>query len=111
MAKAMYQGQCQVRNRPATMATRHIIDRTDKSMPQVMITTVMPSAMMPKGAKLRVTLATFSEVPKLGSMAVIKMTRAISAIVTQKDWLEITRWRGVCSLVETKSDMAGVPAC
>ncbi|MBZ9850410.1 hypothetical protein LB565_20730 [Mesorhizobium sp. CA14] len=48
-----------------------------------MITTVMPSAMRPKGAKLRVALATFSEVPKLGSMAVINMTRAMSAIVTQ----------------------------
>ena len=36
-------------------------------MPPVMMTTVMPSAMMPNGAKLRVMLATLSTVPKLGS--------------------------------------------
>jgi len=36
-------------------------------MPPVMMTTVIPIAMIPIGAKLRVTLAAFSTVPKLGS--------------------------------------------
>ena len=68
-------------------------------MPPVMITTVMPSAMMPIGAKLRVMLATFSTVPKLGSSQVMKTIRTKSAIVTQKAWLETTRWKSVCSLI------------
>jgi hypothetical protein len=46
-----------------------MMEPTDRSMPPVMITTVMPSAMMPKGAKLRVMLAVLSTVPKLGSSA------------------------------------------
>ena len=50
------------------MATRPMIEPTERSMPPVMITTVMPSAMMPNGAKLRVMLAAFSTVPKLGSI-------------------------------------------
>ncbi len=62
MAKAMYQGYSQVRNNPATMATRPITEPTERSMPPVMITTIMPSDMMPKMAKLRVMLATLSAV-------------------------------------------------
>ncbi len=57
--KATYQGYPQVRKRPATMATSPMIEPTDRSMPPVMITQVMPSAMIPNGAKLRVTLAMF----------------------------------------------------
>ncbi|WP_254023599.1 hypothetical protein [Mesorhizobium ventifaucium] len=41
----------------------------------------LPQRRLAQGAKLRVTLATLSEVPKLGSMDVIKVTRATSAIV------------------------------
>ena len=67
MRKATYQGYSQVRNSPATIATSPMIEPTERSMPPVMMTTVMPSAMMPKGAKLRVMLATLSTVPKLGS--------------------------------------------
>ena len=44
---------------------------TERSMPPVMMTTVMPSAMIPNGAKLRVMLAVFSTVPKLGSSMVM----------------------------------------
>jgi hypothetical protein len=36
-------------------------------MPPVMMTTVIPKAMMPKGAKFRVMLAKLSTVPKLTS--------------------------------------------
>ena len=41
------------------MATRPMIEPTERSMPPVMITQVMPSAMIAKGAKLRVTLPMF----------------------------------------------------
>ena len=41
------------------MATSPMIEPTERSMPPVMITQVMPSAMIPNGAKLRVTLAMF----------------------------------------------------
>ena len=39
------------------MATSPMIEPTERSMPPVMMTQVMPSAMIPNGAKLRVTLA------------------------------------------------------
>ena len=52
-------------------------------MPPVMMTTVIPIAMIPIGAKLRVTLAAFSTVPKLGSLIVMTTTSTMSAIVTQ----------------------------
>ncbi len=40
--------------RPATMATAPMIEPTERSMPPVMITAVMPIAMMPIKLKLRV---------------------------------------------------------
>ena len=58
-------------------------------MPPVMMTTVIPIAMIPIGAKLRVTLAAFSVVPKLGSLIAMTTTSTMSAIVTQNGWLEI----------------------
>ena len=84
MAKAMYQGYCQVRNRPATMATRPMTEPTDRSMPPVMITIVMPSAMMPNGAKLREMLPILFAVPKLGSIEAMTSDQNNSATVTQK---------------------------
>ena len=39
------------------MATSPMIDPTERSIPPVMMTQVIPSAMIPKGAKLRVTFA------------------------------------------------------
>ena len=39
-----------------TMPVRQRTDPTERSMPPVMITAVMPSAMMPTKAKLRKTL-------------------------------------------------------
>ena len=59
MPKASHQGYSQVRNSPATIATSPMIEPTERSMPPVMITQVMPSAMIPNGAKLRVMLARF----------------------------------------------------
>src|SRR5262245_23276252 len=109
IAKATYQGYCQVRNRPATIATKPITEPTDRSMPPVMITIVMPSAMMPNGAKLRATFPTLFAVPKVGSNAVITTMRASSATVTQKGWLAMVRLNSVCSLTPTTSEIAAWP--
>ena len=67
MKKATYQGYSQLRKSPVTMATAPMIEPMERSMPPVMITTVMPRAIMPKGAKFRVMLAKLSTVPKLTS--------------------------------------------
>ena len=75
-------------------------------MPPVMMTTVIPIAMIPIGAKLRVTLAAFSVVPKLGSLMDITTTSTISAIVTQNGWLDIMRAPKLCSLASTISKIA-----
>src|SRR5713226_774714 len=78
-------------------------------MPPVMMTTVIPIAMIPIGAKLRVTLAAFSTVPKLGSFAAMTATSTNSAIVTQNGWLANTRAPKVCSLFSTTSEIAACP--
>ena len=44
---------------PVIIAERPITDPTDRSMPPVMMTAVMPSAAMATKAKLRVTLKRF----------------------------------------------------
>ena len=48
------------------MATRPMIEPTERSMPPVMMTQVIPSAMIAKGAKLRVTLPMFCGVRNEG---------------------------------------------
>src|SRR5688572_1414162 len=106
MAKATYHGYSQVRNRPATMATRPMIEPTDRSMPPVMITMVMPSAMMPNGAKLRATLPMLFAVPKLGSIEAMIAARMNSATVTQNGWLVTARLKRDCSLTPTTSEIA-----
>src|SRR5688572_20671537 len=106
IAKAMYQGYSQVRNRPATIATRPMTDPTDRSMPPVMITIVMPRAMMPNGAKLRATFPILFEVPKLGSIEAMTTTSTSRATVTQKGWLVMARLKRVCSLTPTTSEIA-----
>ena len=75
-------------------------------MPPVMMTTVIPIAMIPIGAKLRVTLAAFSVVPKVGSLMAMTTTSTMSAIVTQNGWLDMTRAPKVCSLASTTSEIA-----
>ncbi len=83
-----------------------MMEPTDRSMPPVMITTVMPSAMMPKGAKLRVMLAALSTVPKVGSRHDMSATRSARATVTQKAWLPSIVCSTVCSLTFATSAMA-----
>jgi hypothetical protein len=75
-------------------------------MPPVMMTTVIPIAMIPIGAKLRVTLAAFSTVPKLGSLMAMTTTSMASAIVTQNGWLAKMRAAKVCSLFSATSEIA-----
>ena len=75
-------------------ATRPMIEPTDRSMPPVMITTIMPSAMMPNGAKLRVMLAKFSAVQKARlEDAHARRPATSSATITQKGWLADMRCR------------------
>ena len=75
-------------------------------MPPVMMTAVMPSAMMPKDAKLRVMLEKLSAVPKLGSQdGHVGHQQRSSATVTQKAWLARMRCRTVCSLIFATSAM------
>ena len=47
---------CLSSTRPQTIATTPMTEPTERSMPPVMMTGVMPSAMMPMKAKLRVML-------------------------------------------------------
>ena len=47
---------------PVTMPDRHSTDPTERSIPPVMMTAVMPSAMMPTKAQLRATLNRLAEV-------------------------------------------------
>ena len=52
----MYQSPPASMTRAATTAATAITEPTERSMPPVMITAVMPIAMMPMAAKLRVML-------------------------------------------------------
>src|SRR5215469_9031167 len=66
---------------PSTMPVRHTTEPTDRSMPPVMMTAVMPRATMATKAKLRVTLNRFCSVAKV-SVASVKATNA--STVTRK---------------------------
>src|SRR5215471_5199366 len=87
----------------STIADRHSVDPTDRSMPPVMMTAVMPSAMIATNAKLRVTLNRFCGVAKVSVMSV-RMRHATAAVTsTQKDWrLSIP--------ASTPCDCSGTPA-
>jgi hypothetical protein len=77
---------------------------TERSMPPVMITTVMPSAMIPKGAKLRTTFPILLAVPKVGSEDTMTTISANSATVTQNGWLATRRLRIVSSSTPKTSE-------
>ena len=62
----------------STIAERQSTEPTDRSMPPEMMTTVMPSAMMPTKAKLRVTLKRFCGVAKV-SVSTLSARQASSA--------------------------------
>src|SRR5262245_60379395 len=71
---------------PVTMAARQRIEPTDRSMPPVMITAVIPMATIATKAKLRVTLNRFCGVAK--ALVANDRTTAASraAASTQKAW-------------------------
>src|SRR5262245_9648380 len=71
---------------PVTIAARQRIEPTDRSMPPVMITAVIPMATMATKAKLRVTLKRFCGVAK--ALVANDRTTAASraAVSTQKAW-------------------------
>src|SRR5262245_56935847 len=50
---------------PTTIAARQTVDPTDRSIPPEIITAVIPWAIMPTNAKLRVTLKRFCWVAKV----------------------------------------------
>ena len=92
---------------PATMPDRTTTEPTDRSMPAVMMTAVIPSAMMPTKAKFRVTLNRLRSVAKV-SVARVRATQASTAARnTQKVWRlssqliapPWTCWSMVCSRV------------
>jgi ABC-type arginine transport system permease subunit len=74
--------------RAATMAASAITEPTERSIPPVMITQVMPIAMMPMAAKLRVMLKKLPLVAKVSGwcQAVTRQSR-ITVTVTQNAWL------------------------
>ena len=64
-----------------------MIEPTERSMPPVAMTAVMPSAITPMNEKLRVMLKKLSEVAKdSGCSQLIKRQMMTRATVTQNDW-------------------------
>src|SRR5262245_5738942 len=99
-----------------TIAERHRVEPTDRSMPPVMMTAVMPSAMMATNAKLRVTLNRFCGVAKVSVMRVRTRQNAAAATITQNAWRATIRAKRPCasagnSAVEAKcADLRCPPA-
>src|SRR3954454_7612271 len=109
MASAQCCWACRIR--PVTTPTTPITDPTERSMPPVRITAVMPSAMMPMKAKLRVVLNRLSvEANASGCTQLIPRQITSSATVTQKGWLAMTPWRKLRSRRPVTSSIA-TPVC
>ena len=71
----------------STMLHRHSTDPTDRSMPPVMMTRVIPSAMIAVKVTLRVMLYRFLVVAKLSVESERAILATITAMNTQKVWL------------------------
>ena len=65
-----------------TVAVSAIVEPTERSMPPVMITSVMPSVAMAMNEKLRTMLPTLPAVRKFGDAKLMKTIRTISAAST-----------------------------
>ena len=70
---------------PVTIPERPTTEPTDRSMPRVMMTAVIPSAMMPMKEKLRVMLNRLSSVQNTLETCAITRQMMASASVTQID--------------------------
>src|SRR5450755_429329 len=73
------------------MLERHSTEPTDKSMPPVMMTIVMPSAMIAKKVRLRVMLKRLLVVANEFVATDRNAQAATSAINTQNVWLDVKR--------------------
>src|SRR5687768_5428653 len=84
--KATGSGNPELISTLVTMAETSTVEPTDRSMPPVMITAVMPMAMMPTKAKLRVTLKRLPGVAKVLVKRLRAMQARNAAISTQNTW-------------------------
>src|SRR5271156_4727882 len=94
-----------------------MIEPTERSIPPVAITAVMPSAMMPMNEKLRVMLKKFwDEAKHAGCSQLITRQMAISATVTKHDYTPAIRcqtlgcWPPSPGSIETLACGGAVPA-
>ena len=84
-----------------------MIEPTDRSIPPVRMTAVMPMAMMPTKAKLRVMLKKLSVLANAcGWSQDITTQISSNAISTQKGWLPSRRCRAVFSLRPVTSSIS-----
>ena len=82
---------------PTTIADSPMTEPTDRSMPPVMITAVMPKATMATSEKLRVTLNRLLDLVKV-SVTVLSSTIAMSAASsTQNTWRDSSQASGPCA--------------
>src|SRR5277367_5930637 len=96
-ATAAHQGYPASNTRPLATAVRPMIEPTERSIPPVAITAVMPSAMMPMKEKLRVMLKKFwDEANDAGCSQLITRQMTISATVTQNDCAPAIRFQTLC---------------
>src|SRR5262245_46033718 len=99
----------------STIADRHSVEPTDRSMPPVMMTAVIPSAMIATNWKWGVTLDSFCGVAKLSVMSV-RIRHATAAVTsTQNDWRVSIRASTPCDCsgtpaIESKSPRLAAPA-
>ena len=92
--------------RAVMMPEMPMTEPTDKSMPAVMMTAVMPRAMMPMKAKLRVTLNMLSALANTGDTKLMTMPMMMTANVTQNAWLPISFCNGELARTPTTSSIA-----
>ena len=100
----------------AAMPVRPISEPTERSIPAVMMTAVMPRAMIPKNAKFRVTLYMFRSVMNTSDTIDMTIPMATIATITQNGWARMAAPIAVSSRrALTVSSMAawpgGWPAC
>ena len=80
----------------STIEHRHSTEPTERSIPPVMMTKVMPSAIIATKVTLRVMLKRFFDVAK-ESVAKDRNTQArMTAMTTQKVWLDSMRDSKLC---------------
>src|SRR6185312_4815408 len=80
----------------STIEQRQRTEPTERSMPPVMITSVMPRAMMAVRVKLRVMLKMFFCVANESVAKLRKMQARTIATQTQKAWLRSSRDHQLC---------------